>query len=500
MGRLAVLAAAALLVSVTPAQAASTLQVGPGKTYAKPCAAFAAAQAGDTVEIDAAGNGTYDGDVCAFNKADLTIRGVNGRAKIDAAGKSSQGKAIWVIQGASNVVENIELSGCAVPDKNGAGIRQEGRNLTVRGCSFHDNEDGILTGADAQSEILIETTEFANNGAGDGYSHNMYIGHVGKFTLRYCYSHHAKIGHLVKSRAAKNFILYNKLVDAADGTASYEIDLPNGGTSYVIGNVIQQGQATDNSTIVSYRAEGGSAENPGDDLYFVNNTVVDERSPAGLFVRVNATTPAVIKNNIFRGAGKVTDQTSAVLANNLVNTDPLFANAAAFDYHLLTGSPAINAGADPGMGAGFALAPTSQYVETASFEARPSDGTLDLGAFEFGQGVPPDAGAPAGPDAAAQPGADSGTTVGADVGTAVIPDAGAPAVSDAAQVQPGADAAVVVAGDASTASRVDAGDGKVADAGCGCSSAPAAASGLGGLILALGLLRRRVGAGRTIKA
>ncbi|HEY3448989.1 MAG TPA: right-handed parallel beta-helix repeat-containing protein [Myxococcales bacterium] len=480
MGRAAILVAGALLVLAAPARA-NTLQVGPGKTYAKPCAAFAAANAGDTVEIDAAGNGTYDGDVCAFNKNDLTIRGVNGRARIDAAGQNSQGKAIWVIQGSSTVVENVELSGCAVADKNGAGIRQEGPNLTVRGCYFHDNENGILTGANAQSEILIETSEFANNGAGDGYSHNMYIGHVGKFTLRYSYSHHAKIGHLVKSRAAQNFILYNKLIDAADGTASYELDLPNGGTSYVIGNVIQQGPATDNPTLLAYREENGAAENPGTDLYVVNNTFVDERSPAGLFIRVNSTTPAVIKNNIFRGAGNVTDQGNADLANNLVKTDPLFASAATFDYHLLTGSPAINAGADPGTGGGFALAPSFQYVHPASFEARPSDGTLDLGAFEFGVGIPPDAGAPAGPDAT----------------TAVVPDSGTVAGADAAQGQPAdaqtsvaGDAAVVQSGDAGTISKADGGDSQAVDAGCGCSSAPAA-GGLGLVLLALGLLRKR---------
>ncbi|HNN96922.1 MAG TPA: hypothetical protein PKI03_31850, partial [Pseudomonadota bacterium] len=44
---------------------AATLQVGPGKTYGKPCQAIAAAAAGDVIEIDAAGN--YTGDTCAFS-------------------------------------------------------------------------------------------------------------------------------------------------------------------------------------------------------------------------------------------------------------------------------------------------------------------------------------------------------------------------------------------------------------------------------------------------
>src|SRR5689334_2318055 len=192
-----------------PSFAGATLSVGPGKTFAKPCAAIAAAADGDTIEIDAAGN--YDGDVCGIAKNRLTLRGIGGRAKIDAAQKNFGGKGTWVISGNDTTVENIEFSGATVPDQNGAGIRQEGNNLTVRGCYFHDNDDGILSGGSAQSQILIEYSEFANNGFGDGYSHNMYIGHEGKFTLRYSYSHDSKIGHLVKSRAAENYILYNRI-------------------------------------------------------------------------------------------------------------------------------------------------------------------------------------------------------------------------------------------------------------------------------------------------
>jgi hypothetical protein len=163
---------------------AAMLAVGPGKPYTAPCAAFAAAAPGDTIEIDAAG--VYSGDVCSIATDRLTIRGVNGRPRIDAGGRSAQSKAIWVIKANDTVIHNVEFTGAAVPSKNGAGIRQEGRNLTVRNCYFHHNEDGILTGSSPDSHVLIEFTEFAYNGAGDGYSHNFYIGHVGRFTLRFC--------------------------------------------------------------------------------------------------------------------------------------------------------------------------------------------------------------------------------------------------------------------------------------------------------------------------
>ncbi|MEY4509670.1 MAG: hypothetical protein RLZZ450_1792 [Pseudomonadota bacterium] len=164
-----------LLVLRTPVQA-EVRSVDPGKTFAAPCAAFASAVDGDTIEIDAAGS--YVGDVCAMLRNNLTIKGVNGRPHIAAGGKNSGGKATWVIQGRDTTVDNVELSGSHVPDKNGAGIRQEGRNLTVKRSYFHDNENGILGGADAESVYVVEDSEFANNGAGDGQSHNLYIGEI----------------------------------------------------------------------------------------------------------------------------------------------------------------------------------------------------------------------------------------------------------------------------------------------------------------------------------
>ena len=45
-------------------------------------------------------------------------------------------------------VLRLEVYGGTI-DGNGAGIRQEGRNLAVRDCFFHHNQMGILTGNDA---------------------------------------------------------------------------------------------------------------------------------------------------------------------------------------------------------------------------------------------------------------------------------------------------------------------------------------------------------------
>ncbi len=364
------------------AAAANTLQVGPGQTYATPCAAIAAAGAGDTILIDAAGH--YDGDVCAWSTNGLTLRGINGRPRIDAAGNNAQGKAIWVISGDDTTIDTIELSGCHVPDANGAGIRQQGANLTVRNAYFHDNENGILASEHAGSTITIEQSEFAHNGAGDGQSHNLYIGHVDRLVFRYNWSHDALVGHLLKSRAATNVIEYNRLTGEAGSSESYEINLPNGGLSYVIGNLIEQPTTTQNSAMLDYLSEG-FGQNTDDRLFIVNNTFVNNRG-SGTFLQIGAaaTTPVIARNNIFHGGGTPSSQASTVLDHNYIGSDALFVDAAHYDYRLLpTATSVIDAGVAPGNGAGQSLLPTRMYVHPTAGTTRPVIGTIDIGAYEW---------------------------------------------------------------------------------------------------------------------
>jgi hypothetical protein len=360
---------------------AAVLRVGPGQQYATPCRAAAESVAGDTIQIDAAGN--YDGDTCSWTTNGLTIVGVNGRPKIDAMGQSFRGRATWMISGNDTTVENIELTGAKGPANNGAAIWQLGTNLTVRKCYIHGNEDGILAGDNPSSHILIETTEFADNGYSDGFSHNIYINHIAEFTLRFSYSHDSISGHLVKSRAVRNFILYNRLTGES-GTSSLELDLPNGGLSYVIGNVIEQGPLTENTTIVAYGLEG--LTNPGSSLYFVNNTVVND-ARKGFFIRVApAAPPVLVQNNIFSGPGLTIDQPEARLLNSR-ETGALFVDAGEYDYHLRSGSSARDAGSNPGTANGYSLTPKFHYVHPACFETRTTKGAaIDTGAFEMGGG------------------------------------------------------------------------------------------------------------------
>ena len=377
----------ALVISLLAAGSASaaTLTVGPGKTYAAPCAAINAAKDGDIIEIS--GNNIYKGDVCGVARNNLTIRGVNGRPMIDANGADAMGKGIWVVSGNNVTVENVEMYGARVPDQNGAALRLEGTGFTLRQSFLHDNENGILANANTASDILIEYSEFGHNGFGDGYTHNLYIGNVKSLTFRYSYSHDANAGHNLKSRAQVNTIYNSRFSSTAPGQSgstaagspSYEIDLPNAGTSYVIGNVIEQPAANSNPAMLAYGEEGAS--NPGKDLYVVNNTFVnDAGSGTFVFIGSGVSTAALLQNNIFAGVGTTTTQGNAILRTNYSAAAPAFVNRAAYDLHPAAGSPMINAASAPGNAStGFALAPIAQYLHVASGEPRAN--ANDIGAY-----------------------------------------------------------------------------------------------------------------------
>ena len=137
---------------------ASLWQVGPLKTYTVCSQVAPLVQNGDTVEIDQA---IYINDPqVGWNKNDLLIRGVGVRPTLQAgsiiANDAVNGKGIFVISGHNVRVENIEFRNATVLDHNGAGIRQEGRNLYVSRCKFDGNEMGILCGDISNCKTTVE--------------------------------------------------------------------------------------------------------------------------------------------------------------------------------------------------------------------------------------------------------------------------------------------------------------------------------------------------------
>ncbi|MBL7811924.1 MAG: right-handed parallel beta-helix repeat-containing protein [Bacteroidetes bacterium] len=367
----------------SPQSQAKIWRVGPARTYTKPSQVSTLVSHNDTVYIDA---GIYDSDVCAWTKNNLVLKGSGGIAHMRSNGLTWGGKAIWVISGKNAWVDSIEFSKAACVDLNGAGIRLEGTGLTVSHCYFHDNENGILTGVDTQSHVLIQYSEFYNNGYGDGYSHNLYIGHIHTLTFQYNYSHHTKVGHELKSRAHNNYILYNRFDEGSTGTASRSIDLPNGGLAVIMGNEIIKGIQSQNSNLVGYGMEGLSNPAPHQ-FYLVHNTLVNQRN-TGIFTAVaNGTALCFIRNNIFSGPGSHTLNTplTADTGNNKTGaiSGMKFLGTVNKEYFLTAVSPAVNTGSTLGSAGTFSLSPTQEYLHPQSYSARTIYGNPDAGAHEF---------------------------------------------------------------------------------------------------------------------
>lgn len=364
-GRLIVAPAADTASTAGPPVSGTTriLRVGPQQATRSIAEAAALAQDGDTIEIEA---GDYTGDVAVWKQHELTIRGVGGRVRLIANGASAEKKAIWVIRGGAITIENIEFSGARVPGSNGAGIRFEQGYLKVRNCRFIDNENGILTSNNPDASLEIEGSEFAGIRDGGSFKHNLYVGAIRKLRVTGSYFHHAWIGHLLKSRAAENHILYNRLTDEADGRASYELEFPNGGIAYVIGNIIEQGKATENQNIVSFGAEG--YKHPANELYLINNTLIDRLPESGYFLAVKPGFHIVkAYNNLLLGRRPLNPGIDGEFINNPNVDAASFVLADRHDYRIRRESPLHRSYRSPGVAvSGIDLAPTHEYVHPAT--------------------------------------------------------------------------------------------------------------------------------------
>jgi hypothetical protein len=194
---------------------------------------------------------------------DLVLRGEPGA---HLRGHPVEGKAALVVKARGVVIEGIECSGIVVPDNNGACIRIEGDDLTVRDVHFHDNQQGILSGPGG-GVLVVENSLLERNGFG-GRAHGVYIG---KAVETFIFRNNRILattgaGHGLKSRARRT-VIENNVIAGLDGRDSRAIDLPNGGEVVIRDNVLQKGPNSDNVQMIGLALEGG--------LHAVNEALIE---------------------------------------------------------------------------------------------------------------------------------------------------------------------------------------------------------------------------------
>lgn len=363
-----------------PQTSGRVLRVEPGDPLLSLAATARAARDGDTIEV---ADGEYRGDVAVWPQSDLLIRGAGGRPRLIADGRSAEDKAIFVVKGHRVRVENLEFRGVRVRDRNGAGIRQENGPLSVHYCVFADSENGILSGNVPSMELAISNSTFLDNGNDAGSAHNLYAGAMALLYVEGCWFGRSRVGHLLKSRARTNVVRYSRLTGES-GTGSYELEFAEGGEAIVLGNLIQQGPLSENQAIVSYGAEGYRW--PDNTLTMAFNTIVNDRSNGGTFVRVSKGAAHVtLAHNLLVGRGSLAIDAPLTSIGNVEAARKEFVDANALDYRLRAKSALVGRAGFRGAGDASVSLPTREYTHEASscaLEGLTSLTPLSPGAFQ----------------------------------------------------------------------------------------------------------------------
>jgi hypothetical protein len=148
-----------LLLFSGPASA-RTLSVGPREPFPLPSDATRVAQDGDIVLIEP---GEYY-DCAVWTRNHLVIAGA--RPGVVITDTTCQGKALFVITGDDTTIRDLTLARARVPDRNGAGIRQEGQGLILQRVQFVNDEVGVFAGSAGAGAIRISDCGFEGGGIG----------------------------------------------------------------------------------------------------------------------------------------------------------------------------------------------------------------------------------------------------------------------------------------------------------------------------------------------
>jgi hypothetical protein len=274
---LAILLAAVCMISArlaAPARAADTIRLCPKMiddcTHTSVRKALADAGDGATIRI-ATGIYTEGGTLSASR---VRIEADPGATLL---GAEAAGKGALVIRGDDTIIEGLTCSGVEVPSGNGACVRQEGKNLTLRKVHFHHNQAGLLSVAKA-GVIVIEDSVIEDNGiGGGGQGHNISVA-GDALEFRRSKSLRARgEGDELRSTAART-VIEDSVIASLQGDDSRLINVASGGEVVVRNSVLEEGPDSVNHGMIGFALSGSQPSS----LELSGNTIILDGKQAQL--------------------------------------------------------------------------------------------------------------------------------------------------------------------------------------------------------------------------
>jgi parallel beta-helix repeat protein len=318
------------------------------------------------------------------------------------------------------VLRNSEVTGnTGTYSKNAIGTAPGSSDIVVFRNQVHDNGQwqsstendfhGVTATGPVQRMWVLENTMYHHGGDSVQVGHeggNSVVGlYVGRNTMHHDRENAVDLKEVSNAVVAENTMYGYRSSGSSEGAAVVIHYCPL--NAAIVNNLIYDSQVGISTTSLNSSCTGQTVTNrivgnvvhgilatgiqgwgTGKITQIVNNTIYNTAGP-GIDID-NMASGSVIENNILNNTrgGTIVVTGSATQRNNLTS-DPMFVNPTAADFHVRSGSPAVDAGAASNVYSGF----QGVYGVSIAFDRdarpRPYGNTWDIGAYEFGSTAAP---------------------------------------------------------------------------------------------------------------